>query len=165
MTTLAFQSTAYAGIPYLLILHTAAAPELQEWQAYVDVVAAAMSNSSAMLYSFVITDGGGPSSRQRKDLADAYTLGNGKANTHVFTTSTLVRGIVTAFHWMNWTPTEAHHPLEFAAVCARCQLPPSVILTGFCQLQNQLPSVAILNGIEASVRVFSLKQEASRPAP
>lgn len=151
MRTLAFQSASHADRPYLVIMHTAAAPDPEEWQGYVEAVSAAAASVDGQLHAFVVTDGGGPSSTQRKDIADAFAQGIAKATTHVFTTSSFVRGIVTAFHWMNWSPAEAHHPNDFGAVCVRCGLPPRVLMSELEKLQLLLPEVQLLKQIKAVV--------------
>jgi hypothetical protein len=45
---------------YVVLLHTAAAPDEAEWQAYVDAVRAIVLASATEVHVFIATDGGGP---------------------------------------------------------------------------------------------------------
>ena len=154
MKTLAFHSALYRDSRYLVIAHTEAAPAVEEWNGYLAAVGEAVSVEGPTVYAFVVTDGGGPSSTQRKEIAEVFSGGAAQASTHVFTTSAFVRGIVTAFHWMNWSPTEAHNPSNFPTVCVRCGFPPLVVLSEFERLQEQLPPVAVLRKITLAAREF-----------
>jgi hypothetical protein len=152
MRTLAFQSTANAGRPYLAILHTAEAPHPEEWTAYARAVGDAASSAVGTLHAFAVTDGGGPSSTQRKQLGDAFSRGTGSSVTHVFTTSAFVRGIVTAFHWMGWSAALAHHPSDFGRVVAGCGLSPVAVLGTFASLQTEVPRVQALRMVEDAMK-------------
>jgi predicted small integral membrane protein len=152
MRTLAFRSTTAAEKRYLVIVHTAATPDALEWQAYTQAVGAAAVTTVDMLHAFVVTDGGGPTSSQRKEIADAFARGSGDAVTHVFTTSAFVRGIVTAFHWMNWSPAVAHHPNDFVDVCRESGLSPIVVWNELASLERELAPIAIMRQIERSMK-------------
>src|SRR5436190_18835266 len=99
MASFAFRSGPAAQRPYFVLLHTAKAPDETTWSRYIEALANRMAQSQMPVHVFAVTDGGGPSSGQRRALAEAFARDQRGAMTHVFTTSTVTRGIVTAFQW------------------------------------------------------------------
>lgn len=67
-------------------------PDDQEWDDVCDVLRKNVHDRA-----LVVTDGGGPTARQRKVIIDA--AGGRKIPTAVMTDSVLVRGITTAMAW------------------------------------------------------------------
>jgi hypothetical protein len=152
MDSFAFRSGTDARHPYFVLLHTAAAPDVTTWHQYVEALADKITRARTAVHIFAVTDGGGPEAPQRRALAAAFAPDQFGAMTHVFTTSSVTRGIVTAFHWLARARAVAHLPQEFPAVCARCQLSVLEVLEDLLSLQAALPAVALLSEIEQIVR-------------
>jgi hypothetical protein len=149
--TLAFQSSVYAGMPYVIVLHTSAAPDAAEWQDFVAAVSTTMTSATDRVCAFAVSEGGGPNSAQRRALADAFGMGKAPPHTRVFTNSAFVRGIVTAIEWMRAFPIQAHSPDDFARACVECGLSPGTLLADYLTLGRQLPPLAIVNQLKRSV--------------
>jgi hypothetical protein len=149
MKTFLFRS-ATAKRPYFVLLHTEDEPEQAEWDRYVQAIGGMVSAGSERVYAFVATDGGGPNAAQRHELA-SVVQGSSGAVTHVFTTNSFVRGIVTAFRWIAGGRASAHHPRDFLAVCEQCNLPPAEVLADFIDAQRSFPRVRVLQRIEEAM--------------
>lgn len=80
----------------LFTLHKSIDPTVEEWDAYV---ANFKRSDPEKLLQLVITLGGGPSSKQRKDFNEM--LHGRTTQCSVVTPSTVVRGMVTALGWFN----------------------------------------------------------------
>jgi hypothetical protein len=152
MKTLAFHSSVYTGTPYIIVLHTIAAPDPAEWDAFVSAVSAVMTSATETVCAFAVSEGGGPTSAQRRALADAFGQGKTLPRTHVFTNSAFVRGIVTAIEWMKSFPIQAHSPDSFASVCVECGLSPGTLLADYLKLAEQLPPLAVVEQLKRSVQ-------------
>jgi hypothetical protein len=152
MGTFAFRSSAEARHHYFVLLHTVEMPDVNVWNRYVEAIGAAILASKTAVQVFAVTDGGGPDPHQRRALAAAFAHDEHGAMTHVFTTSTFTRGIVTAFRWIARSRAEAHLPTAFPLVCQRCGLPAEAVLDDLWQLQKLLPPVALLGQLENAVR-------------
>ena len=136
--------------PYLIVLHTAQAPDAEEWRNCIAAGEAAAATARGTLHAFVITDGGGPDSKQRKELAKAIAGLGVHLSAHVFTNSARVRGISTALRWMNLSTPDVYRPGEFAALCADVRVSPSHVLRECFALQAELPPIALLEQIAAA---------------
>jgi hypothetical protein len=152
MKTLAFQRSVADDDPYLVLLHTAASPEPSEWHGYVREMAATLSVAVKQVQVFVVTDGGGPDAKQRKELADVIQPTRVGALTHVFTTNVFVRGIVTAFRWLGGAGAVSHHPNDFPNVCSACGFLPVIVLSDLRRVQEEIDSVQTLAEIEETMR-------------
>jgi hypothetical protein len=151
MKTLAFRSRSCANGAYLVLLHTSAPPDTNEWKAYVRAVATLLAEARGPLHAFVATDGGSPDAAQRRVLAEAFNRGN--ALTHVFTTDAFVRGVVTAFRWIARARAAAHSPDDFLHVCNEVGLIASEVLADFVEAEHALDvQCAMLASIRASMR-------------
>jgi hypothetical protein len=151
MKSLAFARGSRADRPYLVLIHTAAEPDAVEWQMYITAVRGLLSKQPGLVRTFVATDGGGPNAAQRKALADVIHLGPGDLLTHVFTTSTLIRSVVTAFRWLAGSRAIAHPPREFTTVCRGYGVETKDVLDDFTLVQKQLEPVAMLQEIERAL--------------
>jgi hypothetical protein len=152
MTTFAFRSSTDARHSYFVLLHTEDAPDAELWNQYVEALATRIAHTTTTINVFAVTDGGGPDPGQRRALAAAFARDHLDSITHVFTTSTVTRGIVTAFHWLARSRAVAHTPEEFPAICERCGVPASAVLEDLIRLQAELPPVALLGSIDSAVR-------------
>lgn len=151
--TLLFRAFESRGQPFLVLVHTAAPPDLHEWRAYLQEVARLLATTDRQVHSFVVTDGGGPGAAQRKELADVIEGGRGDLLTHVFTTDQFVRGIVTAFRWIARSKAVAHAPSDFSAVCAECGVAAREVMAGLIQVQESFPPLRTLQLIRISQRL------------
>src|SRR3954462_2444090 len=120
MNTFAFRPSTDARHSYFVLLHTEAPPDAELWSQYVAALGARIAHTTTTINIFAVTDGGGPRPGQRRALAAAFAPDHLGSITHVFTTSTVTRGIVTAFHWPARARAVAHTPEEFPSICARC---------------------------------------------
>jgi hypothetical protein len=147
MKTLAFRQGSTAEKTYFVLLHTAAAADEAEWQAYVHAVRTAVLASATEIHVFIATDGGGPDAAQRRDLAAVVARGSHDTLTHVFTNDAFVRAVVAAFRWIAGARAFAYAPLEFSSVCGRCGFSHVDILKSFADVQESLPRVTTLRRI------------------
>ncbi|MET0287368.1 MAG: hypothetical protein ABW352_22980 [Polyangiales bacterium] len=152
MKTLAFRSATRSGIRFIVLLHTAAEPDLEEWNAYLRQVKAMLSVNGELVHAFVATDGGGPIAAQRKSLADVIHGSEGDLLTHVFTRDPFVRGIVTAFRWIARSKAVAHAPEEFELVCARVGVTPHHVADVFTELQRTFVPVETLAQVQKHIK-------------
>lgn len=149
MKTFAFRS-GKANAPYFVLLHTEEDPEQDDWAEYVRAIGVMVASEGRHVHAFVATDGGGPNASQRQELA-SVVQGSRGAVTHVFTTNSFVRGIVTAFRWVAGARALAHHPREFLEVCERCNVSPYEVLADFGAAQKSLPRIEVLDQLVGSV--------------
>lgn len=152
MNTFAFRSSNDPRHSYFVLLHTEDGPDVERWSQYVEALAARIAHTTTTIHIFAVTDGGGPDPGQRRALAAAFARDHLGSITHVFTTSTVTRGIVTAFHWLARSRAVAHTPDEFPSVCKRCGVPASAVLEDLVRLQAELPPVMLLDSIDSAVR-------------
>jgi hypothetical protein len=152
---MAFRACAADDRGYLVLLHREAPPTDDEWTAYLEGVRKQLAGATARVHAIVATDGGGPNANQRKQLAALLPKGEGTLLTHVFTTNVVVRGIVTAFHWLVRAGAVAHDPAEFASVCESLGLSPRAVLRELLEAQKALPPVAVLEAIAESMNPTS----------
>lgn len=159
MKTLAFRSGGSHDRPYFVLAHTVAAPDPEEWQQYVSAVAEVMTTVSATMHVFVATDGGSPNPAQRKQLAAAFGSSKADSWTHVFTTDSFIRGVVTAFRWIARAHATAHAPEDFPRVCNEYGVSPIAVLRDFTEAQKLLPRVNGISRLE-----YALERESNHPS-
>lgn len=80
----------------MITIHTDRPPSDPEWREYIDSL---RGRDLTELRSIVFTDGGAPSSKQRKELNEF--LSGTAVNGIVVSESLAVRGVVTALSWFN----------------------------------------------------------------
>lgn len=93
MKTLSFAKCAGA----MVVVHTEAAPEPNEWVTYVATLAAVLG-ANPCTPVLVITEGGGPDARQRAQLKDAVGAASGRVA--ICTHSGIARRMITAIGWI-----------------------------------------------------------------
>lgn len=157
MNTFAFRPSTDARHSYFVLLHTEDAPDAEIWSQYVAALSARIAHGTSTINVFAVTDGGGPDPGQRRALAAAFARDHFGSITHVFTTSSVTRGIVTAFHWLARSRAVAHPPEEFTAICARCNIAAAAVLEDLVRLQAELPPVALLEAISDGVHSSGLR--------
>ena len=79
----------------LIVVHSSAAPTATEWKRFAEDY---RRDRASLTRMYVHTNGGGPSSSQRREIADA--MGDVPLRAVVLTDSLVVRGIVTAMSWL-----------------------------------------------------------------
>jgi hypothetical protein len=151
MDCFAFRLSTSPQLPYVVLLHSAESPDIATWNHYVETLATFLTRSRSTVHVFAVTDGGGPDPGQRRALAGAFAPDRLGSTTHVFTTSTFTRGIVTAFHWLARSRAVAHRPEEFPSVCSQYLIPARAVLDDLQTLQKALPPVALLAHLERIV--------------
>jgi hypothetical protein len=102
----------------LLLAHTDRPPNDAEWEQYIAELA---KHDPRQLRSLTFTDGGGPSAAQRKQVND-YLAGQASPCA-VVTSSSMVRGLVSALGWFNaqiktYSPRDLDAALKHLAVTA-----------------------------------------------
>jgi len=152
MQTLAFRTCKSGSTRYLVLLHTAEEPRLEEWREYVRAVQTTLDGATERVYAFVATDGGSPNATQRRLLADVVMRGDVGAQTLVFTTDVFIRSVVTAFSWIAKPGASAHAPRDFSQVCRTCGVTAADVLHEFSALQREFPRVFTLARIIEGVR-------------
>lgn len=145
MKTLSFRSVTRSGKRFLVLLHSKAVPDPEEWNAYLRQVAAALASSPELVHVFVVTDGGGPIAAQRKALADLISSSPVDLLTHVFTRDSFVRGIVTAFRWISRSPAIAYAPEAFFDTCCEYGHNAQEVLDVLDAAQQAFPPVMTLS--------------------
>ena len=148
MEAFTFRRGQHAEHTFFVLLHTAAPPEAEGWNAYLDALRRTLPERIGRTHVFVATDGGGPNPAQRRSLATVFAERD--ALTHVFTTDLLVRGIVNAFRWMGGSAI-AYQPREFPRVCPVVGHSPTAVLSLLDSAQSELKSVAILAQLHAAL--------------
>jgi hypothetical protein len=144
MKTLTFLRGSSGSHKYLVLLHTDAAPDPDEWLLYLKELDATFAATKGRVNTFVATDGGSPDDVQRRQLAVVISREARDALTHVFTTHATVRTVVTAFRWIAPPRAVAYQPREFATVCDKCGVAREDVLRDFAQAQADFPPVKIL---------------------
>jgi hypothetical protein len=110
--TLAFSVEKLEGRTLLLWMHENAEPDDATWDDALKAGRAALSEQGPGKVAFlVITDGGAPTSTQRKRLFEA--MNGAHFPIAVMNTNPLIRGVVTAISWFN-PDIKAFAPTRFA---------------------------------------------------
>lgn len=110
----------------VVVVHNAVAPTSEEWEQYIATLFKACKlygNDLSVCRQFVLTDGGGPNSAQRAaSLKAAEQMPHSQLMpVAVVSSSTFVRGIVTAFNWFNmnlkaFSPQDVHKAISFLKI-------------------------------------------------
>ena len=124
------KNAAYRLVHEVIIaVHNARDPRREEWDVYLDMVSSlkiAFNGDCARFRQIIFTDGGIPSSSQRKALIDiAKDLENhGKVKVALVSRSAVARGVITAFRWLGF-PMLSCAPDELDRACAFLGLTPA----------------------------------------
>jgi hypothetical protein len=116
----------------IIAVHNARDPNREEWDVYLDLVASlkvAFDGDCARFRQLIFTDGGIPSSVQRKAVVNlARGLQNhGKVRVVIVSRSAVARGVVTAFRWLGF-PLRSCAPDELDEACAFLGISPAQAL-------------------------------------
>lgn len=116
----------------IVALHGANAPTGPEWEAHLALLGSAARAARGSLEPYrclVVSDGGMPDSAQRQASTRVIDAANGsRMPVAIVTTSTLVRGIVTAGHWFGLR-MQAFAPAELAAASSYLEIEPADLVT------------------------------------
>jgi hypothetical protein len=90
----------------IVVVHTVMGPSNEEWEEYIQILSQARrlhGDDLSTCKQLMLTDGGGPSTAQRAALIKAMEElpGATRVPGAVVSESTFVRGIVTAFNWLD----------------------------------------------------------------
>ena len=99
-------------------VHGAEPPSDEEWTRYLEV---SKQHLGSVRASLIVTDGGGPNSRQRALLTERYPE-FGPVPVAVVSDSPLTRGIVTALHWLGKN-IRAFRPRDLAGAFTYLSVP------------------------------------------
>lgn len=135
-------------------VHSAEPPSDEEWARYLEVSKFYFEDLRG---SLIITDGGGPNSRQRALLTERYPE-FGPVPVAVVSDSPLTRGIVTALRWLGKN-IRAFRPTDLAGAFEYLAIPSS-------EHEALLHRVAVLRselrGINAGERATAVKSGKQR---
>jgi DNA-binding LacI/PurR family transcriptional regulator len=98
----------------LVVVHGATHPSDDDWAIYLDAL---RRDGAAMHAQLVVTEGGTPTSAQRKASLELAQLWDQTPPTAVVTSSILARGAVTALSWFMKERIRAFAPAEFGDAC------------------------------------------------
>lgn len=124
------KNVAYRLVHEVIVtVHNTRNPRREEWDVYLDMVSGlkvAFNGDCARFRQLVFTDGGIPSSAQRKTLVDiARGLENhSKVKVVLVSRSTIARTVITAFRWLGF-PMLSCAPDELDRACAFLGLTPA----------------------------------------
>ena len=101
-----------------VVIHPNRPPADDEWMTYLRSWS---GHDMSRMRTLVFTDGGGPSASQRRLATEA--LGGKESLTAVVSSSSMVRGVVTALSWFNpkiksFSPDEAQRAFEYLRIVA-----------------------------------------------
>ena len=100
----------------LVVVHGVTHPTDADWAIYLDAL---RQNAAILDAQLIVTDGGSPTSAQRKESLD---LAGGQWErvppTAVVTSAVLARGVVTALSWFMKERIRAFAPAEFDEACS-----------------------------------------------
>jgi hypothetical protein len=151
-----FVALEIGGLVVVLSLHNAEDPSADDWKKYLNVSGQALKkvhDDVDKLRNLVITDGGAPNAKQRKQMAD---LVHSRANKIGVLTNSLEnpikRGVATAITWLN-PAFRAVMPARWHELFAHLDLERHVhpLLAEFDQMQRQLSPVATLTEVKRLV--------------
>jgi hypothetical protein len=98
-------STSDAALRIVVSLHRKQAPTSEEWLEYIQVLSETMvvlQGDGSRIRGLSISDGGGPSAKQREQVNDFMRRSTGGRGTiSIVTADPIVRGIVRALSWFN----------------------------------------------------------------
>lgn len=118
---------------YIVTAHTAAAPTDEEWARYLHDSAQWLPECVGFL---IVTDGGGPTSRQRRELERTLKAVRHGARFAVVSSSLLGRGIVVAISLFNPT-IRAFRPDDLAGALDYLRVPPPLRPQLLAELERQ----------------------------
>jgi hypothetical protein len=160
LKTLTFLRGSSGKHKYLVLLHTEAPPDPDEWLLYLKELDGTFALTKGRVNTFVATDGGSPDDVQRRQLATVISRETRDALTHVFTMHASVRTVVTAFRWIAPPRAIAYQPREFVVVCEKCGIAAEDVLRDFAQAQAEFGPVKILADINAAVQAATQQDSA-----
>jgi DNA-binding LacI/PurR family transcriptional regulator len=99
----------------LVVVHGVTHPSDADWERYLDAL---RRNAAAIDSQLIVTDGGSPTSAQRKASLELASHWAQTPPTAVVTSSVLARGAVTALSWFMKDRIRAFPPDEFDEACA-----------------------------------------------
>jgi hypothetical protein len=157
MKTALTTTTKLRDLDVVVWLHTAVDPAPDEWAVGVEMTVELIRKHGgdiSLIRSLVVTDGGAPNARQRKELHEVV-FGGRPSQLSVITnslTNPLKRGVATAIHWLNpaflalppaqWRESLRHLDLEDDTV---------PLLQVLNRLQKYFPFVRSLSELEQAV--------------
>jgi hypothetical protein len=113
---------------YIILVHNKHTPTDEEWSEYIQFNLARGTAHGVLSRFLVVTEGGSPSSAQRKAMHDTITPILKKKPTvirsAIVTPSTFVRGVVTAMHLIN-PIFKAFSPGDMKEAYAYLGIPPA----------------------------------------
>lgn len=121
----------------------------EDWEGLLEDLKHAVASMTGVVYSYIFTDGGVPTPSQRKQLYDAIQSRQATIVTHVFTTSPLIRGVITAYRWTTRKEAYGHQPEDFLHVCQSNGTPPAQVLRCADALQQDMPNIHMLTQIKS----------------
>jgi hypothetical protein len=133
----------------LLAMHTSEAPGDDEWAAYMADMKS-IFEAGKQLGGLAITDGGGPSSRQRNEIAALVTTHGVTVAGAAVTNNPVVRGIMTVLSWLMSGNFKAYAPnglddaLKFLGVEPDYM---SAVREAIARVQQELPPLATMSVI------------------
>jgi hypothetical protein len=99
----------------LVVVHGARHPSDADWSIYLDAL---RQNFAEIRAQLIVTEGGSPTSAQRKSSLDLAGQWERPPPTAVVTASILARGAVTALSWFMKDRIRAFPPAEFDEACS-----------------------------------------------
>jgi hypothetical protein len=161
--TMVGQMVIYKRKPIQYLVHSADNPSDEEWKSYLtDLEKFFKSHRPKIFYGLLFTDGGGPSAVQRRDnmtLLKKYP--ETKIHSAVVTSSVIIRGMLTAYHWMcesffksTYVPLTAFKPIEILKAIKHANIPDSELYGAYKileELNKEMPTTIvtmILSNIE-----------------
>lgn len=151
----------------VLVVHNTRVPDRKEWDEYLTAVATArdgMGRDFASFRQLVITDGGVPSSAQRKAFAEIVRAGENvdKLKVAIVSRNFSVRGIATALRWMGF-PVRSFDPEQLAEAFA-CLAVSSSDAIALCTAIEEL--CATINGsVRSAARISAYRRKLSGGSP
>jgi hypothetical protein len=88
-----------------VVVHLTEDPTDAEWEHYASAVHEALHGTPPLTGVLVTTRGAAPNAGQRRSLVEA--VGKKPVSTCVCSDSRVVRGVITALHWLYASPTHA----------------------------------------------------------
>ena len=151
----------------VLVVHNTREPDREEWDEYLTAVATARAGLGRDFASFrqlVITDGGVPSSAQRKAFAEVVRAGENvdKLKVAIISRSFSVRGIATALRWMGF-PVRSFDPEQLAEAFA-CLAVSSSDAIAICTAVGEL-CATIDGSVRSAARISAYRRKLSSGSP
>ncbi len=132
MTTMAYEKSG--GV--LIVVHTAQAPSAIEWSKWVERMGRRDFDSI-----LVVTKGGGPNGSQRTQAVNFWKGQSSTVKIAAITDASVVRGILTALHWLGFSDMKAFSSREISSALTYLSVLPdnqSLVLNMVMILQRDL---------------------------